>query len=143
MRRFTGRFDSVVGFDHNAPRNLLPAVHTCPSNSRWKRAWLSGLRILREHHGTNIASEIHLAAYYDFFGEPSPKYDEITVRGTGRLLRLLRGTGFRVEQFVFPCAGLFRLSPIVGVVEKSDFAHTRARRALPLDKALRKPGRLL
>lgn len=44
---------------------------------------------------------IHLAAYYDFFGEPSPKYDEITVRGTGRLLRGLRELGFRVEQFIF------------------------------------------
>ncbi len=48
-----------------------------------------------------VASVVHLAAYYDFLGEPSPKYDEITVRGTGRLLRGLRDLGFRVEQFVF------------------------------------------
>jgi nucleoside-diphosphate-sugar epimerase len=44
---------------------------------------------------------IHLAAYYDFFGEPSEKYDEITVRGTGRLLRELRDIDFQIEQFVF------------------------------------------
>jgi nucleoside-diphosphate-sugar epimerase len=44
---------------------------------------------------------IHLAAYYDFFGAPSPKYDEITVSGTGRLLRGLRELGFTVEQFAF------------------------------------------
>jgi len=44
---------------------------------------------------------IHLAAYYDFFGKPSPKYEETTVQGTGRLLRELRAQGFEVEQFVF------------------------------------------
>ncbi len=59
------------------------------------------LRILKEHHGSRIASVIHLAAYYDFFGAPSPKYEEITVRGTERLLRGLREGGFDVEQFLF------------------------------------------
>jgi len=44
---------------------------------------------------------IHLAAYYDFFGEPSEKYDEVTVRGTERLLRGLHEQQFEVEQFVF------------------------------------------
>jgi nucleoside-diphosphate-sugar epimerase len=39
-------------------------------------------------------SVIHLAAYYDFSGEPSPLYDEVTVAGTERLLRALRD--FRV-----------------------------------------------
>jgi nucleoside-diphosphate-sugar epimerase len=57
--------------------------------------------MVREHHGEHVASVVHLAAYYDFFGQPSPKYDEITVRGTGRLLRGLRDLGFHVEQFVF------------------------------------------
>ncbi|MHB1282228.1 MAG: SPW repeat domain-containing protein, partial [Acidithiobacillus sp.] len=69
------------------------------------------LRMLREHHGTHIAAVVHLAAYYDFLGKPSPKYDEITVEGTQRLLRglregtgrMLRGAreGFAVEQFIF------------------------------------------
>jgi nucleoside-diphosphate-sugar epimerase len=44
---------------------------------------------------------VHLAAYYDFLGDPSDKYDEITVRGTGRLLRGLRALDFDVDQFVF------------------------------------------
>ncbi|MGH2354945.1 MAG: NAD-dependent epimerase/dehydratase family protein, partial [Chloroflexota bacterium] len=44
-------------------------------------------------------SVIHLAAYYDFSGEASPLYDEITVRGTERLLRALQD--FEVGQFVF------------------------------------------
>jgi len=50
-------------------------------------------------YGKTIASVIHLAAYYDFAGKPSPLYDEITVNGTKKLLRALQG--FVVEQFVF------------------------------------------
>jgi nucleoside-diphosphate-sugar epimerase len=59
----------------------------------------AGLRQLREHHGDRIASVVHLAAYYDFSGEPSDLYEKVTVRGTERLLRGLKD--FRVEQFVF------------------------------------------
>lgn len=40
-----------------------------------------------------------MAAYYDFSGEPSAKYEEVTVCGTERLLRALRP--FEVEQFIF------------------------------------------
>jgi nucleoside-diphosphate-sugar epimerase len=58
-----------------------------------------GLRQVRERHGKRIASVIHLAAHYDFSGAPSDKYETITVRGTERLLRELRG--FEVGQFVF------------------------------------------
>ena len=50
-------------------------------------------------HGTRIASVIHLAAYYDLSGEPSPLYEQIIVGGTERLLEQLRQ--FQVEQFVF------------------------------------------
>jgi nucleoside-diphosphate-sugar epimerase len=49
--------------------------------------------------GSRIASVIHLAAYFDLTGEPDPKYQEITVNGTRRLLSGLQR--FDVEQFVF------------------------------------------
>jgi hypothetical protein len=49
-----------------------------------------GLKVLRAHHGSKIASVIHLAAYCDFLGEENPKYEEATVKGTGRLLRGLQ-----------------------------------------------------
>jgi nucleoside-diphosphate-sugar epimerase len=55
---------------------------------------------LRACYGSRIASVIHLAAFYDFTGEPNPLYDEVNVHGTRRLLRLLQA--FRVEQFVYP-----------------------------------------
>jgi nucleoside-diphosphate-sugar epimerase len=101
MRRFAGRFDAVVGFDRKAPAPPPPDCIAVPVNVTSDESVREGLRVIREHHGPRVVSVIHLAAYYDFFGEPSPKYDEITVRGTGRLLRELRALDLRVEQFVF------------------------------------------
>ena len=100
MRRLTGRFSDVVGFDRKATEPpavdcVYIAVDIASDDSVRE-----GLRILREHHGTRVASVVHLAAYYDFLGKPSPKYEEVTVEGTRRLLRGLRD-GFQVEQFIF------------------------------------------
>lgn len=55
---------------------------------------------IRARYGSRIASVIHLAAFYDFSGEPNPLYDEVNVQGTWRLLHLLQA--FQVEQFVYP-----------------------------------------
>jgi nucleoside-diphosphate-sugar epimerase len=101
MRRFTGRFDDIVGFDRKALKPPPPGCVYIPVGITSDESVLEGLRVLREHHGAHVASVIHLAAYYDFFGAPSEKYDEITVRGTGRLLRGLRELNFHVEQFLF------------------------------------------
>ena len=101
MRRFTGRFDAVIGFDRQAP---MPPPEGCVAiavDITSDEAVRDGLATVAAHHGTHIASVIHLAAYYDFFGAPSTKYDEITVQGTGRLLRELQAQKFQVEQFVF------------------------------------------
>src|SRR5712691_764721 len=101
MRRFAERFDEVVGFDRKAPAPPPPGCTAVSVDIASDDSVREGLRVVQEHHGVHIASVIHLAAYYDFLGEPSPKYDEITVRGTGRLLHGLRGLGFTVQQFVF------------------------------------------
>ena len=87
MRRFAGRFADVVGFDRKAPGPPPPGCVYVPVEITSDESVRDGLRTIREHHGAHVASVIHLAAYYDFFGKPSPKYDEITVQGTGRLLR--------------------------------------------------------
>ena len=39
---------------------------------------------VREIGDMRIASIIHLAAYYSFSGEPSPLYEQVTVRGTNK-----------------------------------------------------------
>ena len=101
MQRFGGQFEDVVGFDRKAPTPPPPGCTAVPVDITSDESVAEGLRVIRHHHGSHVASVIHLAAYYDFFGEPSPKYEEVTVRGTGRLLRGLRETGFTVEQFVF------------------------------------------
>lgn len=108
MRRLAGRFSDVVGFDRNALTSPPPDCVRIPVDIASYESVREGLRILREHHGVHIAAVIHLAAYYDFLGKPSTKYDEITVEGTANLLRGLReGTGhglrggFEVEQFIF------------------------------------------
>ena len=101
MRRFAGRFDDVIGFDRKAPDPPPPDCVYVPVEITSDDSVGDGLRTVREHHGAHVASVVHLAAYYDFFGKPSRQYEEITVQGTGRLLRLLREFDFRVEQFVF------------------------------------------
>lgn len=101
MRRFAGRFESIVGFDRKAPGPPPPGCVYMPVEITSDDSVRQGLRTIREHHGAHVASVVHLAAYYDFFGAASTKYDEITVRGTGRLLRGLRELDFEVEQFVF------------------------------------------
>jgi nucleoside-diphosphate-sugar epimerase len=101
MRRFAGRFADVVGFDRKAPAPPPPGCVAVPVDVTSDESVRDGLRTIGEHHGKHVASVVHLAAYYDFFGKPSSKYDEITVQGTGRLLRELRAQEFQVEQFVF------------------------------------------
>jgi nucleoside-diphosphate-sugar epimerase len=101
MRRFTGKFEHVIGFDRKAPDPPPPDCVYIPVEITSDESVLDGLRIVREHHGDNIASVIHLAAYYDFLGKPSSMYEGITIKGTGRLLRGLKEAGLRVEQFVF------------------------------------------
>ncbi len=100
MQRLSGRFSDVIGFDRKAPSPPPPGCTHIPVDIASDDSVRKGLRILREHHGTHIAAVVHLAAYYDFDGKPSPKYDEIAVKGTGRMLHGLR-EGFEVEQFIF------------------------------------------
>ncbi len=56
-------------------------------------------RKFRDRFGSQIASVIHLVAYFDFTGEENPLYQSVTVEGTRRLLRALQE--FEVEQFVY------------------------------------------
>ena len=99
-RRLRERFDNVVGFDLKAPAPPPPRCVRIAVDVASDDSVRDGLRMLREHHGAKIAAVVHLAAYYDFLGEPSPKYDQITVEGTRRLMRGLR-EGFEVRQFIF------------------------------------------
>src|SRR5918996_1891718 len=90
---------SVVGFDRPDSLKPQPGVTNIPCDVTSEQSVADAVsRVLRDF-GEPLASVIHLAAYYDFSGEPSPLYDEVTVQGTERLLRLLKTA--RPEQFVF------------------------------------------
>ena len=64
---------------------------------------------VKQKLGQEIASVIHLAAYYDFSGEASELYEKLTVEGTRRLLTGLQK--FHVEQFVFS-SSLLVMEPV-------------------------------
>lgn len=89
----------VIGFDRAGdPHPPAEAECICVDITSEESIDAGMLRV-REGYGTKIASVVHYAAYYDFSGDPSPKYDEVTVRGTERLLHALRD--FEVDQFIF------------------------------------------
>ncbi len=89
----------VVGLDNDTASNLDDIHDLIFCDLTKSESVREAFRQLRQRHGDRIASFIHLAAYYDFAGEDSPLYEELTVDGTARVLRELQS--FDVEQFVF------------------------------------------
>jgi len=91
----------VIGLDVSEPPPDTPVHETLDADLTSAVGVRQALDGIRARHGVEIASVIHLAAYYDDTGEPSPLYDRITVHGTERLLVGLRDGGFDVGQLVF------------------------------------------
>jgi nucleoside-diphosphate-sugar epimerase len=89
----------VVGFDVDPPAKELPLAEWIPCDLTKDENVAQACERLRRNHGQRLASVVHLAAYYDFSGEPSPLYEQLTVEGTRRLLKQLQA--FEVEQFTF------------------------------------------
>jgi len=104
---------NVVGFDRKAPSHPPPSAECLYVDLTNEESTRRGLQSIRDLHGDRIASVIHLAAYYDFSGAPSPLYDKVTVEGTKRLLRLLQD--FKVKQFIFSSTHLVHASSKQGV----------------------------
>jgi len=75
------------------------------------------IETVKRQHGNTIASVIHLAAYYDFAGEPSSMYEELTVEGTRRLMRALKPLD--VERFVFS-SSLLVMKPVEDLDDRLD-----------------------
>jgi nucleoside-diphosphate-sugar epimerase len=89
----------LAGFDEpGPPYSAQPAVCVAVDMAS-QESIEKGLQSVREKFGDRIASVIHLAGYYSFSGEPSPKYYTVNVLGTRHLLDALQA--FEVEQFVF------------------------------------------
>jgi nucleoside-diphosphate-sugar epimerase len=78
-----------------------PGIETIDVDLSSEEGVRAGLLEFRECHGAEVASVLHFAAYYDLSGDPSPRYEEINVRGSERLISGLREAGLRAEQFVY------------------------------------------
>jgi nucleoside-diphosphate-sugar epimerase/uncharacterized membrane protein len=98
IARLSSRY-RVVGLDLAPPRssnNSYEHVNLDLTSDASVEAAMAGVQ---SAHGSRIAALIHLAAYYDLSGDPSPKYETVTVQGTRRLLDVLQG--FELGRFVF------------------------------------------
>lgn len=89
----------VIGLDLKRPKQSAAGADWVECDMTKDASVTQALTRVREKYGSQVASVIHLAAYYDFSGEASPLYQTLTVEGTSRLLKELQQ--FQVEQFVF------------------------------------------
>jgi nucleoside-diphosphate-sugar epimerase len=97
-RRLARSFD-VVGLDSHPPEPIDPRCEHVHVDLTKDDSVHTALAYVRRAYASRLASFVHLAAHYDFSGEPSPLYENVTVRGTERLLKDLQD--FDLEQFVF------------------------------------------
>jgi nucleoside-diphosphate-sugar epimerase/uncharacterized membrane protein len=98
LKRLVDRY-TVVGLDHSLPKAAHPTFEAIRVDLTVEESVKAALERIRTAYGSQIASVIHLAGYYDLSGDPSPMYEDVTVRGTERLLRALGA--FEVEQFIY------------------------------------------
>jgi nucleoside-diphosphate-sugar epimerase len=99
VERFEQLGYEVIGFDREGPPFPPKTADCIEVDVASDESVREGFRLLKERHGRKLAAVIHLAAYYDFSGEPSDLYEQVTVRGTERLLTGLQE--FEVGQFIF------------------------------------------
>ena len=91
----------VIGLDVKEPPESFPdAARFVACDLTSQRSTREAIQEIRGPLEHPIASVVHLAAYYDFLGEPSSLYEELTVKGTERLLRALQ-EGALPEQLLF------------------------------------------
>ncbi len=113
--RLAAREYEVFAFDRVGmpePPKALPNVHDIEFEATDYAVVRGACEQVRQRVGDQLASVVHLAAYYDFSGEDSPLYQQVTVEGTDRLLNALQA--FDVEQFLFTSTMLVHASCAVG-----------------------------
>jgi len=109
---------NVVGLDVKPPQAEQPKMAFIETDLTSNEGVKEALEQLAAEHGKQIASVVHLAAYYDFSGEPSPLYEELTIQGTRRLLDSLQELGFVTEQFIFS-SSLLVMKPSEDPIDES------------------------
>jgi nucleoside-diphosphate-sugar epimerase len=89
----------VIGLDLNAPAAFPQDAKFIEIDLSSDKSVRQALQRVKRQCISPIASVVHLAAYFDLTGEENMKYEEITLRGTERLLAGLQDS--KVEQFIF------------------------------------------
>lgn len=130
--RFADRYRIVV-LDVQAPESDDPPVDFIKTDLTDDANVDSALETIQHEYGKHVASVLHLAAYYDFTGEPSPLYKELTVEGTRRLLQGLNAHDFQVDQFVFS-SSLLVMQPEERGRHVSELSPTQAEWEYPQSK---------
>jgi nucleoside-diphosphate-sugar epimerase len=111
VKRLASQY-AAVGFDRLGSPHPRPEAECVCVDVTDDESVRAGLERVRYAYGPRITAVIHLAAYYDFSGEPSSQYEEVTVRGTERLLRALQA--FEVGLFVFSSTMLVHAPSLPG-----------------------------
>lgn len=88
---------TVLGLDIES--GDLPNQHFYQCDLTDNRSVSDTLQSVQSDWGAEFASCIHLAAFYDFSGEPNEMYEELTVQGSKRLAQGLQN--LKVEQLIF------------------------------------------
>jgi nucleoside-diphosphate-sugar epimerase len=86
----------IVGIDRSGGEADFPLIEADLGDGK---SVAEALDEFRRQFGDEIASVVHLAAYFDFTGEENPLYRSINVEGTRRLLKALQP--LKVGQFVY------------------------------------------
>ena len=122
----------VVGLDIATPKTPIEGMDFIQCDLTSDEDVQRVMREVREKHGRRLASIVHLAAYYDFSGEPNPLYDQLTVQGTRRLLR--GAQEFETEQFIFSSSLLVMKPPETPDTLLMEDSPVRAEWAYPQSK---------
>lgn len=109
---------TIVGLDAGKAPHFRSSVHSVQLDLESETSVQQALAQVRADHGERIAAFLHLAAYYSFDGEPSPKYQTVNVLGTQRLLRGLQS--FQVERFIYSSSMLVHAPQLPGKLINED-----------------------
>lgn len=98
IRKLADRYQ-IIGFDDGTPPFPPKPAHCIAFDIESDDGVQEALNQVRSRYGQRILAFVHLAAYYNFTGDPSSKYHSVNVIGTERILRALQA--FEVGQFIF------------------------------------------
>jgi nucleoside-diphosphate-sugar epimerase len=102
-RAVTHRLDpqrySIIGFDVVAPNIQTENFEFVHTDLTSDNSVYESMQYVGKKYGNRIASVIHLAAYYNFIGGAWERYEQLTIKGTQRLLHAVQA--MQTEQFIF------------------------------------------